>query len=326
LRGRLHVRFEGEEGVDAGGLTREWYHVISREMFNQDYALFTASDDSAFQPNPASSVNPDHLLFFKFIGRVVGKALWDGELLDAHFTRSFYKHILGLEVTFKDLEAMDSTLYRSLRMLLDEDMEDLTFVVNDMEFGRLRQIELKPGGADIPVTHENKLEYIRLYTQYKLSTSIHDQIDAFLRGFHDLIPADLIAPFTESELELLISGTPEIDVDDLRRHTEYHHYMPSSPQIIWFWRFVGTLSRDEKAKLLQFVTGTGKVPLGGFASLPGMGGVRLFTISRCENPHSLPTAHTCFNQLDLPAYRSYEMLRDMMLLAINEGCGEFGFA
>jgi len=326
LLGPLRVDFRGEEGVDAGGLTREWYHVISREMFNENYALFKASDDGAFQPNPSSAVNSDHLLFFNFIGRVVGKALWDGQLLDAHFTRSFYKHILGQEVTFKDLEAMDSTLYRSLLYLMDNDMEDLTFAVDSMEFGRVRQIELKPGGASIPVTHENKQEFIRLYTQYKLSTSIRSQIDAFLRGFHDLIPAELVAPFTENELELLISGTPDIDVGDLRSNTQYQGYSTSDPQIIWFWRFVETLSREEKAKLLQFVTGTGKVPLGGFAALPGMGGVHPFTICRCESTSSLPTAHTCFNQLDLPSYPSYEVLSNMLKLAIYEGCGEFGFA
>lgn len=326
LQGHLNVRFEGEQGIDAGGLTREWYHVISREMFNADYGLFRASPDGAFQPNPSSSVNPHHLMFFKFVGRVVGKALWDGEYLDAHFTRSFYKHILGQEVKLKDLESLDPDVYRSMCAMIEYDVDGLTFVAEYDEFGERRQVELKPGGADIAVTHDNKLEYIRLYVQYRLSKSIEAQVDAFLQGFHDLIPAELVAPFTDSELELLISGMPEIDIADLRAHTRYEVYTPSSPQIIWFWRVVESLSCEEKARLLQFVTGSGKVPLGGFAALSSREELRPFTIVRSNMTNSLPTSHTCFNQLDLPAYESYEKLRKMLLVALNEGYEGFGFS
>lgn len=96
MRRRLSVTFHGEEGMDAGGLTREWYSVLAREIFNANYALFTATSDSVtFQPNKTSYINPEHLSYFKFVGRVIGKAICDGQLLDAHFTRSFYKHMLG---------------------------------------------------------------------------------------------------------------------------------------------------------------------------------------------------------------------------------------
>ena len=326
LQGPLRVTFAGERGIDAGGLTREWYHVISREMFNANYGLFRASPDGAFQPNPLSSVNPHHLLFFNFVGRVVGKALWDGEYLDAHFTRSFYKHILGQEVKLKDLESLDPDVYRSMCSMMEYDVDGLTFVAEYDEFGERHQVELKPGGADIAVTHDNKLEYVRLYVQYRLTKSIQAQLDAFVRGFHDLIPAELVAPFSDSELELLISGLPEIDIDDLRAHTRYETYTPSSPQILWFWRVVEALTREEKARLLQFVTGSGKVPLGGFAALSSREELRPFTIVRSGMTHSLPTSHTCFNQLDLPAYESFDKLRKMLLTALNEGCEGFGFS
>jgi len=101
LKWRLHITFKGEEGVDAGGLSREFFGILAKEMFNPNYALFTSTEDGCtFQPNPNSSINPDHLSFFRVVGRIVGKALVDGFLMDAHFTRSLYKHMLGIKVCF----------------------------------------------------------------------------------------------------------------------------------------------------------------------------------------------------------------------------------
>jgi E3 ubiquitin-protein ligase HUWE1 len=147
-----------------------------------------------------------------------------------------------------------------------------------------------------------------------------------ITGFHDIIPADIISIFTEQELELLISGLPDIDVDDWKNNTEYSGYTASSPQIVWFWRMVRSFDKEQRAKLLQFVTGTSKVPLNGFKELEGMNGFSRFSIHRDYTSDRLPSAHTCFNQLDLPEYESYEKLRDTLLLAITDGSGEFGFA
>jgi hypothetical protein len=100
MRGRLHITFRNEDGVDAGGLSREFFGILAKEIFNPNYALFTSTEDgSTFQPNPNSSINPDHLSYFRFVGRIVGKAVSDGYLLDAHFTRSLYKHMLGIKVS-----------------------------------------------------------------------------------------------------------------------------------------------------------------------------------------------------------------------------------
>jgi len=99
LRGRLQITFVDEEGVDAGGLSREFFAILAKEMFNPNYALFMSTEDGCtFQPNPNSSINIDHLRYFRFVGRIVGKAVVDGFLLDAHFTRSLYKHMLGIKV------------------------------------------------------------------------------------------------------------------------------------------------------------------------------------------------------------------------------------
>lgn len=181
--GKLTVRFYNEEGIDAGGVTREWFQVLARAMFNPDYALFQpcAADRTTYQPNRASAVNPDHLSYFRFVGRVIGKAIYDGRLLDAYFTRSFYKHILGKPVDYRDLEAVDPEYYKSLEWMLENDITDvldLNFSVDAEEFGETKVIELKPGGTNIPVTEDNKQEYVRLVTEQRLTASIQKQVSS----------------------------------------------------------------------------------------------------------------------------------------------------
>ncbi|KUJ13456.1 uncharacterized protein LY89DRAFT_754201 [Mollisia scopiformis] len=330
--GKLSIRFHGEEGVDAGGVTREWFQVLSRQMFDPGYALFipVSSDRTTFHPNQLSSVNEEHLMFFKFIGRIIGKALYEGRVLDCHFSRAVYKRILGKAVSVKDMESLDPDYYKSLIWMLENDITDIiteTFSVDNDKFGVVETIDFIPDGRNIPVTEENKQEYVRLMVEWKLTGSVKEQLDEFLKGFHDIIPAPLVAIFNEQELELLISGLPEIDVDDWKSNTEYHNYSASSPQIQWFWRAVRSYDKEERAKLLQFVTGTSKVPLNGFKELEGMNGFSRFNIHRdYGNKDRLPSSHTCFNQLDLPEYESYEALRQQVLTAITAGSEYFGFA
>ncbi|ORX68523.1 HECT-domain-containing protein [Linderina pennispora] len=301
-------------------------------MFNPDYAMFkpSASGRVTYQPNPQSWANPEHLLYFKFVGRIIGKAIVDQRVLDAYFTRSFYKHILGRKVDYRDMEAIDPSYYQSLEWILQNDITDVveeTFSMEVDNFGQQEIIDLIPDGQDVLVTEANKAEYVRLVTEQRLSRAIKDQIAAFLTGFHDLIPQDLIQIFNEQELELLISGMPDIDVDDWRNNTDYHGgYSASSAQIQWFWRAVRSFDQEERAKLLQFVTGTSKVPLEGFTHLQGSQGVQKFQVHKdFGSPTRLPTAHTCFNQLDLPMYDCFETLKANLLVAISECSTGFGF-
>jgi len=204
---------------------------------------------------------------------------------------------------------------------------DLTFSTEVQEFGVTEARELKPNGSNITVTEENKMEYIRLVCQMKMTGAIRKQLNAFLEGFYDIIPKRLISIFNEQELELLISGLPNIDIDDLKANSEYHKYQPTSLQIQWFWRALRSFDQADRAKFLQFVTGTSKVPLQGFAALEGMNGVQKFQIHRDDrSTDRLPSAHTCFNQLDLPAYETYDKLRTYLLKAIHECSEGFGFA
>lgn len=337
LKGRLTVHFQGEEGIDAGGLTREWYQLLSRVIFDKGALLFTTvGNDSTFQPNPNSVYQTEHLSYFKFVGRVVGKALFDGQLLDVHFTRSFYKHILGVKVTYHDIEAIDPDYYKNLKWMLENDISDvldLTFSMDAdeeklilYERAEVTDCELIPGGRNIRVTEENKHEYVDRVVEHRLTTAIRPQINAFMEGFSELIPRELISIFNDKELELLISGLPDIDLDDLRANTEYSGYSNASPVIQWFWEVVQGFSKEDKARFLQFVTGTSKVPLEGFSALQGISGSQRFQIHKAYGSSDhLPSAHTCFNQLDLPEYTSKERLQERLLLAIHEANEGFGF-
>jgi E3 ubiquitin-protein ligase HUWE1 len=188
--GKLSIRFHGEEGVDAGGVTREWFQVLSRQMFDPGYALFipVSSDRTTFHPNQLSSVNEEHLMFFKFIGRIIGKALYEGRVLDCHFSRAVYKRILGKSVSLKDMESLDPDYYKSLIWMLENDITDIiteTFSIDNDKFGVVDTIDFIPNGRNISVTEENKHEYVRLMVEWKLTGSVKEQLDEFLKGkFH----------------------------------------------------------------------------------------------------------------------------------------------
>lgn len=337
LKGRLNVHFQGEEGIDAGGLTREWYQLLSRVIFDKGALLFTTVGNNAtFQPNPNSVYQTEHLSYFRFIGRVVAKALFDSQLLDVYFTRSFYKHILGVKVTYHDIEAVDPDYYKNLKWMLENDVSDIPDLTFSMDPDEEKHIlyektevtdyELKPGGRNIRVTEETKHEYVDLVADHILTNAIRPQITAFLEGFNELVPKELVSIFNDKELELLISGLPEIDLADLKANTEYTGYTAASNIIQWFWEVVEGFSKEDRARLLQFVTGTSKVPLEGFKALQGISGPQKFQIHKAYGaPERLPSAHTCFNQLDLPEYSSKEQLQDRLLLAIHEASEGFGF-
>jgi len=234
-------------------------------------------------------------------------------------------------VLVEDIEAIDPEYYTALKWMLDNDITgvlDHTFVAEEEYFGARNTVELKPGGASVAVTEENKREYVQLITAHRMTGAIKQQTDAFTRGFNDLVPHRLLSMFNAQELELLISGLPEIDIDDLQANTEYHGgFTPTSPVVAWFWSVVRGLSKEDLARLLMFVTGSSKVPLGGFSTLQGISGPQKFQIHKAYGGSTrLCSAHTCFNQLDLPEYSSAEELKERLLTAIHEGGTGFGFA
>ncbi|XP_078504439.1 E3 ubiquitin-protein ligase HACE1 isoform X4 [Lissotriton helveticus] len=285
LKQGIAVRFHGEEGMGQG-VVREWFDILSNEIINPDYALFTQSaDGTTFQPNSNSSVNPDHLNYFRFAGEILGLALYHRQLVNIYFTRSFYKHILGIPVNYQDVASIDPEYAKNLQWILDNDISDLglelTFSVETDVFGAMEEVPLKPGGTSILVTQENK--------------------------------------------ELLLSGMPEIDVSDWMKNTEYTSgYERDDPVIQWFWEVVQEITPEERILLLQFVTGSSRVPHGGFAFIMGGSGLQNFTIAAVPyTPNLLPTSSTCINMLKLPEYPSKKVLKDRLLVALH--CGSYGY-
>lgn len=326
LKKRLMIKFDGEDGLDYGGLSREFFFLLSHEMFNPFYCLFeySAHDNYTLQINPASGVNPEHLNYFKFIGRCLGLAIFHRRFVDAYFIVSFYKMILKKKVTLSDLESVDAELHRGLTWMLENDITDVideTFTTTEERFGELHTIELKSGGADVNVTEENKKEYVDHIVEYRISKRVKDQFEAFMSGFSELIPQDLITVFDERELELLIGGMSEIDVDDWFKHTDYRGYETNDDVIQWFWKCVRSWPPERKSRLLQFATGTSRIPVNGFKDLQGSDGPRRFTIEKSGDPSQLPKSHTCFNRIDLPPYKDYASLEQKLTLAVEETVG-----
>lgn len=326
LKKRLMIKFEGEDGLDYGGLSREFFFLLSHEMFNPFYCLFeySAHDNYTLQINPNSGVNPEHLNYFKFIGRVVGLGIFHRRFLDAYFIVSFYKMILGKKIALQDLESVDAGLFRGLTWMLENDITGViedTFSITEEHFGEVVTVDLMPGGRDVEVTEDNKKDYVDLVTEYRISKRVSEQFQAFMSGFNELIPQELINVFDERELELLIGGMSEIDVDDWQKHTDYRGYNPSDEVVEWFWKIVKNWPAEKKSRLLQFTTGTSRIPVNGFKDLQGSDGPRRFTIEKAGEVTQLPKSHTCFNRIDLPAYKSYEALEQKLTIAVEETVG-----
>ena len=326
LKKRLMIKFDGEEGLDYGGVSREFFFLLSHDMFNPFYCLFEYSshDNYTLQINPNSSINPEHLNYFKFIGRVVGLGVFHRRFLDAFFVGALYKMMLHKKVVLQDMEGVDAEFYRSLKWILDNDITDildLTFSTEEEIFGERVEVDLKPNGKDIEVTEANKHEYVELITEWRISKRVEEQFKAFIDGFNELIPQELVNVFDERELELLIGGLAEIDTADWKKHTDYRGYQELDQVIQWFWKCINEWDSEQKARLLQFTTGTSRIPVNGFKDLQGSDGPRRFTIEKAGEPNQLPKSHTCFNRVDLPPYADYESLKQKLSLAVEETVG-----
>ncbi|XP_051858330.1 E3 ubiquitin-protein ligase Su(dx) [Drosophila albomicans] len=324
LRRRLYIIFRGEEGLDYGGVSREWFFLLSHEVLNPMYCLFEYANKNNYslQINPASYVNPDHLQYFKFIGRFIAMALYHGRFIYSGFTMPFYKRMLNKKLTIKDIETIDPEFYNSLIWVRDNNIDEcgleLWFSVDFEVLGQIIHHELKENGEKERVTEENKEEYITLMTEWRMTRGIEQQTKTFLEGFNEVVPLEWLKYFDERELELILCGMQDVDVEDWQRNTIYRHYNRNSKQVVWFWQFVRETDNEKRARLLQFVTGTCRVPVGGFAELMGSNGPQRFCIEKVGKETWLPRSHTCFNRLDLPPYKSYDQLVEKLTFAIEE--------
>ncbi|XP_014226475.1 apoptosis-resistant E3 ubiquitin protein ligase 1 isoform X1 [Trichogramma pretiosum] len=330
----FEITFQGEQGVDWGGVRREWFELICASLFDQGNGLF-----SSFGESQQALVHPNgkrapglKLKHYEFAGKIVGKCLYESalggsyrQLVRARFTRSFLAQIIGLRVHYKYFEQDDPDLYLSkVKYILENDVEEMELFFIEEEYDKdgqlVKLVELIPGGRNIRVTNDMKLRYLDALAQHRLANSIRSEVDHFLRGLNELIPDNLLGIFDENELELLLCGTGEYSVADLRAH---HVANGSSPEFLrvldWFWTAVSNFTQEEMARLLQFTTGCSQLPPGGFQQLSPR-----FQITAAPTFENLPTAHTCFNQLCLPDYECYDHFEKALLLAISEGTEGFG--
>ncbi|XP_063926107.1 E3 ubiquitin-protein ligase HECW2 isoform X2 [Zophobas morio] len=325
-KGKLCVVWDNEEGLDYGGPSREFFFLLSRELFNPYYGLFeySANDTYTVQISPMSAFVDNYHDWFRFSGRVLGLALVHQYLLDAFFTRPFYKALLRLPVALSDLESLDFEFHQSLQWIREHDVSmqgelELTFAVTEEVFGQVLERELKPGGRNVPVTEKNKKEYLERIVRWRLERGVSEQTESLVRGFYEVVDPRLVSVFDARELELVIAGTAEIDLGDWRHNTEYRGgYHDQHPVVVWFWQAIERFTNEQRLRLLQFVTGTSSIPFEGFSALRGSIGPRKFCIEKWGKPNSLPRAHTCFNRLDLPPYPTSEVLYEKLLLAVEE--------
>ena len=343
MRQRISVQYVNEAGareigIDAGGLFKEFWTDLCAIAFDPNYALFRVTDGGSdasvgncLYPNPLSAAahGMEHTTLFGFLGRILGKALFEGITIHpkfAHFFLSFLKGDYNFLHMLPDLSTVDSQLYNNLMFLktYDGDASDLTltFTVTVDEFGGTREIPLIPNGANMDVTNTNKHYYIGLVAKYYVYDRIREQSEAMTRGLFEVVDRTWLRLFNEPELQVLISGASEgkLDVEDMKAHCQYAGGYSSLDRTIGkFWRVVATLDEKQQGALLRFVTSCERPPPLGFGSLNPPLTIQRVGILR--DGDRLPTASTCFNILKLPTYSSEKILRQRLIYAIESGAG-----
>lgn len=359
IKGVIRVKFVNdlgvdEAGIDQDGVFKEFLEEIIKKVFNPALNLFkTTSGNERLYPSPTSSIHENHLQLFEFVGKMLGKAMYEGIVVDVPFASFFLSQVLGhhhstFYSSIDELPSLDSEFYKNLTSIkrYDGDVSDLglTLSYDEEVMGQLVCHELIPGGKTMPVTNENKISYIHLMAHFRMHTQIKEQTAAFIRGFRSIINPEWLHMFSTPEVQRLISGdNAEIDLDDLKKHTVYYGGFHSSHRVIlWLWDILSSdFTPEERAMFLKFVTSCSRPPLLGFAYLKPPFSIRcvevsddqdtgdtlgsvlrgFFTIRKKEPGGRLPTSSTCFNLLKLPNYSKKSILRDKLRYAISMNTG-----
>ncbi|XP_035234308.1 ubiquitin-protein ligase E3B [Anguilla rostrata] len=359
IKGVIRVKFVNdlgvdEAGIDQDGVFKEFLEEIIKKVFNPGLNLFkTTSGNERLYPSPTSYIHENHLQLFEFVGKMLGKAMYEGIVVDVPFASFFLSQVLGhhhsmFYSSIDELPSLDSEFYKNLTSIkrYDGDVSDLglTLSYDEDVMGQLVCHELIPGGKTMPVTNENKISYIHLMAHFRMHTQIKDQTAAFIRGFRCIINPEWLHMFSTPEVQRLVSGdNAEIDLDDLKKHTVYYGGFHSSHRvIIWLWDILSNdFTAEERAMFLKFVTSCSRPPLLGFAYLKPPFSIRcvevsddqdtgdtlgsvlrgFFTIRKKEPGGRLPTSSTCFNLLKLPNYSKKSILRDKLRYAISMNTG-----
>jgi len=332
MRFPLRVRFDGEEGLDEGGVRREFFQVLIRQLFDEAYAMFVCNSESrTVWFNMASLETPDTDAMYRVCGIVIGLAVYNNEDgIQIHFPLALFKKLKGERCHLDDLEDVEPSTWLSLQKLMSwspstddpnrefEDTFCLSFTAAYDFFGEARTVELKPGGESLAVNFDNRSEYVDLYCAWLLDASVQRQFRQLAEGFSLVVDSALWSLLTAQEAHLVLCSEPELDVEDLRRGARYEGYGGGDAYIGWFWEVLRSFDLSQRKRFLAFVTGCDRAPLGGLHEL------RLAIQKSGQEPtERLPSAHTCFKMLDLPLYASKEKLRRKLLTAIenSEGFG-----
>lgn len=315
----LKIKFKNEDGVDEGGVKKEFFQLIIEELFDPQYGMFQYMEETRtfwFRHHSTASRGD-----FELIGIILGLAIYNSVLLNVRFPDVVYKKLMKQSVDLKDFTIVFPEMGKALNQLLEfvGDVESTycrNFTVSHTVFGETKVGELKKGGADIPLTESNRKEYVDLYVKYELEKSIAKDFNAFYEGFDLVCGGAALKLFRWEEIQLLICGCPALDFEALEESCRYADgYTADSKVIEYFWDVVRELPLEDKKKFLFFCSGSDRAPIKGLGKLN-------FVISR-QGPDSdrLPSAHTCFNHLLLPEYTTKEKLQKLLLLAIENSKG-----
>ncbi|XP_052278265.1 ubiquitin-protein ligase E3C-like isoform X2 [Dreissena polymorpha] len=318
-----------EAGIDGGGIFREFLGQLLKTGFDPNRGFFSQTTDSGrlLFPNQQSALLVDNFeQHYFFLGRMLGKAIYENMLVELPMASFFLSKLLSRHLGNLDIDhlaSLDPEIYKNLLFLkhYEGDVSDLglDFTVAGDEFGKTKVVELKHGGRNIPVTTNNRIEYIHLMADFYLNKRIHKQCAAFRNGLSDLLNLEWLRMFDQQELQVLISGAAvPIDIDDLRTYTNYSGgYAADHPVIKMFWEIVEDFTDEQKRQLLKFITSCSRPPLLGFKEL-----YPAFCIHNAgREADRLPTASTCMNLLKLPEFHDYGMLRDKLLYSIESEAG-----
>ena len=322
LKAKMRIVYEGETGIDSGGLTKDWYLEISRRLLSKEsqLCLFLESTNNVYVIDQRSKIaNPDYIRYYRCYGRLLAKAIFDRQVMDAPLCSALWKRIIGKIPDLEDVKEIDNVYYTSLKWILENDITDVvdeTFSVMREEFGAYVVVDLVPGGREIAVTNDNKELYVQAVVDYVCGGSVEDQLAAIANGVYELVPKTTLIKFTAAEIKELVNGKDVVDINELREGVRYTGGFENGEHktLECFWKAMESFSNQTREQVLRFVTGTSKVPLDGFD--PPL------TITRTEEPiETLPTAHTCFNQLVLPEYQSIDLLVEKLMYGVKHADG-----
>jgi hypothetical protein len=327
LRSFMRINFLDESGVDAGGVHREWFMLVNEMLASPTLRLFVCTNraDQSFFLNPQSraEVGEDHLAYYFATGRLTGRALLEGGIWGFHLALPLLKVILGMPVTFADMEFLDPETYRNLRWLIDNDgVEDLGLdfsITEQVHESEKVVVDLIPDGRNVAVTDANKREYLDRRFRYVLFESVADQMHAFLKGLYEVVPREMLLTFDPEEFDYLLCGSPEVDVTDWEAQTLLSPNLEGANVTRWFWEIVREMPNEYRRRLLLFATGSSCVPLSGFRGLTSYDG-RLCPFNLKGVSYRMTqyiSSHACFNRLDLPLYHSKKELKNMLFATLD---------